>query len=123
MSAGGSTPLHMAAAFLAMGGWAALANRAHGAPAALTAGAVQGTLSALITLGLKRLVEALAGALPGPAGLIVPPLAAWAVSAGLLAAIHAAAGTPEILATIALPNLVATGYAMACTLAVRRAKR
>lgn len=119
----GSTPLHMAVAFAGMGSWAVFANRAYGAGAAMTAGVVQGTLSALITLGLKRLVEGLAARLPGVFALIVPPLASWVVSAALLVAIHTVAGTPEVLATIAVPNLVATTYAAAYTAAVWRAKR
>lgn len=122
MSAARRAPVHMAVAFAGMGAWAVFANRGHGPTAALTAGAVQGTLSALITLGLKRIVDGLAARFDGAAGLIVPPLAAWAVSAGILAAIHTLAGTPEVLATIAVPNLVATAYAVLYTLAVQRAK-
>jgi hypothetical protein len=112
----------MAGAFLGMGTWAMFANRSHGAGAALTAGVVQGALSAVITLGLKRLVEAMAVRLPGLAGLIVPPVVAWAVSAGLLTAIHTLAGTPELLATIALPNAVATLYATLYSVALWRAR-
>lgn len=102
---------HMAVAFLAMGGWAVFANRAHPLPQALAAGAVQGTLSACITFGLKRTVEALAARLPGLGALVLPPLTAAGVSAALLGAIHTAAGTPEVLATVALPWTVATSYA------------
>ena len=51
--------VHMGIAFLAMGGWAAFANRAHPMPEPLVAGLVQGALSAAITLVLKRMVEAL----------------------------------------------------------------
>ncbi|MCX7888578.1 MAG: hypothetical protein N2422_02465 [Rhodobacteraceae bacterium] len=114
-----STAVHMAVAFAAMGSWAVLANRSHGAGAAMAAGIVQGLVSALITLGLKRLVEGLATRLPGRLALFGPPLAAWALSAALLLAIHGLAGTPELLATVAVPNLVATAYAVVWTLAVR----
>lgn len=107
----GSSVVHVLFAFLAMGGWAVFANRAHAMPASLLAGLVQGGLSACITLFLKRLIEWLAARLSGVAALVVPPAAAALVSASLLTAIHALAGTPEIAATIALPLTVATAYA------------
>ena len=112
---------HVAAAFLAMGSWAAFANRAHPMPAPLLAGLVQGAISATITLGLNRAIEALVGRLDGLAALIVPPLAACAVSATLLTALHTAAGTPEILATLAVPLTVATSYAALYTFTLWRA--
>lgn len=103
--------VHILFAFLAMGGWAVFANSAHAMPQPLIAGLVQGTLSACITLFLKRTVEHLAVRFRGIAALWLPPLVAASVSAGILSAIHALAGTPQILATIALPLSVATGYA------------
>lgn len=103
--------IHVAFAFLAMGSWAAFANRAHPMPAPLYAGLVQGTISAAITLVLKRAVEQLASRFGGLAGLLVPPIVAGLVSAGLLTAIHTLSGTPEIGATIAVPLTVATSYA------------
>ena len=111
---------HVAVAFLAMGSWAAFANRAHPMPAPLLAGLVQGAISVTITLGLKRAIEALVGRLEGWAALVVPPLAACAVSASLLTALHTAAGTPEILATMALPLTVATSYAALYTFTLWR---
>ena len=111
---------HVAVAFLAMGSWAAFANRAHPMPVPLLAGLVQGLISATITLGLKRAIEALVGRLDGWAALIVPPLAACVVSASLLTTLHTAAGTPEILATMALPLTVATGYAALYTFTLWR---
>jgi hypothetical protein len=92
-------------------------------PGPLVAGLVQGALSALITLGLKRGVEALVRHLPGRCALFVPPVAAWAASAALLTAIHALVGTPEILATILVPNLVATIYALLYTVAIWKSAR
>lgn len=106
-----SGKVHMLFAFLAMGGWAVFANRMHPMPRPLYAGFVQGVLSAAITLTLKTAVEALAARLAGLPALVVPPLAAFFISAGLLSAIHAIAGTPEITATIAVPLTVATSYA------------
>lgn len=110
----------MAVAFLLMGGWAAYANSAHPMPRPLIAGLVQGCLSALITLGLKRMLEALARRLTGAAALILPVLAAAVLSAALLSAVHTLAGTPEVLRTIAVPVTVTTLYAASYTLALWR---
>lgn len=118
-----SSPLHMVVAFLGMGGWAVLANRAHPMPGPLIAGLVQGALSAAITLGLKRGVETLARHLPGRSALFVPPVAAWAASAALLTSMHRLAGTPEVLATILVPNAVATIYATLYTVAIWKTAR
>lgn len=103
--------VHVAVAFLLMGGWATFANRAHPMPAPVVAGVVQGALSALITFGLKRLVEFVSARLDGLARLALPPLAAFAVSATLLTLLHRLAGTPEIAATIVVPLAVSTSYA------------
>ncbi len=113
---------HMAGGFALMGSWAVWANSAHAMPAPLWAGLTQGTLTAIITLGLKRLVEALVNRLPGPSGLVVPPLAACAVSVTLLFVIHSLVGTPEVLTTLALPSTVATIYAALYTLRLRSEK-
>lgn len=120
MTAARRTPLHMAAAFVAMGGWAAWANSAHPMPAPLLAGAVQGSLSALITLGLKRMVEALVARVPGRAGLLAAPAAACLLSLALLSSLHRIAGTPEIAATLAVPTTVATLYAAVYAAHLRR---
>ena len=103
--------LHVLTAFVLMGGWAVFANRAHPLPAALLAGAVQGTMSGLITFGLKRLVERVSRRRRGVGALMIPPLAAFALSATLLILLHSASGTPEIAWTIAVPLSVSTGYA------------
>ncbi|WP_244467893.1 hypothetical protein [Nitratireductor soli] len=106
-----SSATHMAVAFLAMGSWAVFANRAHPLPGPLLAGLVQGTLSAFITLFLKRFIENLVTRFAGVSGLVLPPLFAGLTSLTLLYSIHSLAGTPEILATIAVPLTVATFYA------------
>ena len=103
--------VHVGVAFLAMGGWAFFANSAHPMPAPMLAGVVQGGLSATITLLLKRIVEALAARFRGNAALLAPPAIACTISASLLTLIHWLAGTPELLATIAVPLTVATSYA------------
>ena len=107
----GSSLGHMAVAFLAMGGWALFANRDHSLPRMLTAGVVQGMLSALITLFLKSTIEWLARRFMGPTALWAPPAIAIALSATLLLAVHILAGTPEVAGTVALPLLVSTSYA------------
>jgi fructose-specific phosphotransferase system IIC component len=106
-----SSAVHVLFGFVAMGGWAAFANRAHPMPAPLLAGMIQGGLSACITLFLKRVIEALSLRLDGIGGVLVPPVTTCLVSATLLALIHALSGTPEVLATIVLPLTVATSYA------------
>lgn len=75
------------------------------------AGALQGMLSALITLFLKRVVEFLNVRFGGFWRLALPPIVAVGVSATLLTTLHTLGGTPEILRTIALPLTVATIYA------------
>ncbi|WP_077961434.1 hypothetical protein [Ensifer adhaerens] len=103
--------VHVAFAFVAMGGWALFANRHHPVPKPLVAGVVQGTLSALLTLYLKTAVDALSRRFSGAGRLILPPLVACLGSSAALVVIHAASGTPEILKTIALPLTVSTTYA------------
>ncbi|MDF2114182.1 hypothetical protein PY365_01245 [Roseiarcaceae bacterium H3SJ34-1] len=117
-----SSVTHVAVAFLAMGSWAAFANRAHPMPAPITAGVIQGAISACITLFLKRGIELTAANLQGLAALLVPPAAAFIVSASLLTAIHVASGTPEVGATVAIPLCVSTGYAAIYSFALWRAR-
>ncbi|PTM40007.1 hypothetical protein [Bosea sp. 124] len=118
-----SSVVHVAFAFLAMGSWAAFANRTHPMPAPLQAGLIQGALSATITLLLKRGIEALARRFSGLTALLVPPLIAGLVSAGLLTAIHTIGGTPEIFRTIAVPWTVATSYAALYNLSLWRSRK
>lgn len=113
----------MLGAFLAMGGWALFANRAHGLNAALPAAVLQGALSAGITLTLKTVVERLAPRFGGLAALCLPPLIAAALSAALLTTLHHLAGTPEVFATVALPLAVATSYAAIYNFSLFAARR
>lgn len=106
-----SSIVHVGFAFLAMGSWAAFANRAHPMPAPLYAGLLQGAISATITLVLKRAIEYLASRFSGLAALLAPPVIAGLVSATLLTILHTLGGTPEIAKTIAVPLTVATSYA------------
>jgi mannose/fructose/N-acetylgalactosamine-specific phosphotransferase system component IIC len=116
-----SSAVHFGFAFVAMGSWAAFANRAHPMPAPLYAGLIQGALSGCITLFLKRLVAYLGTKFAGLAALLAPPAIAGAVSASLLTTIHAVGGTPEIARTVALPLTVATSYAAIYNFSLRRA--
>ena len=111
--------VHVTVAFVAMGGWTLFANRAHGA-AAMVPALVQGTISGLITLVLKRVLEAFSVRLSGPLAYLLPPLATGSVILALLIGVHRLIGTPEILATIAVPWSVSTGYAILYTAALRR---
>jgi hypothetical protein len=113
-----STPLHVAVGFLAMGGWAAFANHAHGEAAMARAFLLQGALSGFLTLLLKRGLEWGHGRLGGWAGRLVPPLVSCLTIAAVLTAVHSLAGTPEVPGTIAVPWSVSTlyGFAYAWTL-------
>lgn len=119
-----SGAVHGAIAFLAMGAWAAFANRGHGAGAMALAGAVQGAISCVITLILKRSLEAMFARLSGPAAVLAPPLVTMVVVLAVLVTIHRLAGTPEVWATIAVPYTVSSAYAWIYTATLTRtAKR
>lgn len=118
-----SSIVHVAFAFIAMGSWAAFANRAHPMPAPLLAGLIQGTLSALITLLLKRGIEYLARRFSGLTALLAPPVIAGLVSASVLTVIHTIGGTPEIGRTIAVPLTVATSYAALYNLSLWQSRK
>ncbi|MEZ5994796.1 MAG: hypothetical protein R3C25_03505 [Hyphomonadaceae bacterium] len=107
-----STLAHVGFAFLAMGAWALFANRAHALPQALLAALVQGTISAVLTLFLKKFLEWVSARLRGLPALIVPPLITASAILAILVSAHTLAGTPEILATIAVPFTVSTSYAI-----------
>ena len=115
-----SSAVHMAVAFVAMGSWAIFANRNHAPAQMLLAGAVQGAISAAITLILKKAIERLARIFTGTGRLWLPPAFVIAVSATALASIHRIAGTPEILRTIAVPLLVSASYAAAYNYSLHR---
>jgi len=118
-----SSIVHVAFAFIAMGSWAAFANRAHPMPAPLIAGLIQGTLSAIITLVLKRGIEYLARRFTGLTALLAPPVIAGLVSASVLTIIHTIGGTPEIGRTIAVPLTVATSYAALYNVSLWRSRK
>jgi len=117
-----STVVHVAFAALAMGGWALFANRSHGLSAALAPALAQGVMSGLITLVLKRALEAMSGRFAGPAAYAAPPAITAAVILVVLVAVHRLVGTPEIARTIAVPWSVSTLYAILYTAALVRPK-
>jgi hypothetical protein len=118
-----SSLVHIAFGFLVMGGWALFANREHGLAGAWLPALVQGTLSGGLTGALKKTLEALDGRITGAPALLVPP----AVTAGsiltLLVLVHTAIGTPEVLATIAVPWSISTLYAIVYNAGLVRARR
>ena len=114
--------MHVAVAFVGMGGWAFFANRAHGA-AAIGPALAQGTMSGVITLVLKRALEAFAARLSGWLAYVLPPLATASAILAVLVAVHGLIGTPEIAATIAVPWGVSTLYAIVYTAALARGRR
>jgi hypothetical protein len=105
-----------------MGGWALFANRGHGLAAAMAPALAQGVMSGLITLVLKRALEAMRGRFPGLAAYAVPPAITAAVILAVLVAVHRLVGTPEIAHTIAVPWSVSTLYAILYTAALVRPK-
>jgi hypothetical protein len=117
-----ASAVHVAVAFVGMGGWALFANRAHGA-AAIGPALAQGTMSGLITLGLKRALEAFAARLSGWTAYVLPPLITASVILAVLVGVHRLIGTPEIAATIAVPWSVSTLYALVYTAALARGRR
>lgn len=115
-----STWVHVLFAFVAMGAWAAFANRMHGSVAMWFAFVVQGGLSAILTLFLKRWLEGAFAHLSGLWARLVPPVVSCLIIGAALVLAHRAAGTPEVLATIALPWTVSTLYAFIYTATLRR---
>ena len=118
-----NTAVHVAFGFFAMGAWAMFANRAHPHDQMFVAGLVQGAISGLLTLVLKKALERMntmfLRAPPSDEGigrrmaaLIVPPIITAASILAVLTTAHKLAGTPEIAATIAVPFTVSTTYAI-----------
>jgi hypothetical protein len=116
-----ASAIHVAVAFVAMGGWALFANRAHG-EAAIVPALAQGTLSGAITFVLKRVLEWLANRLTGWRALALPPLMTASAILVTLVGVHRLIGTPEIAATIAVPWSVSTLYAIVYTVALARGR-
>ena len=120
----GTTFAHVGFAFRAMGGWALYANAGHGLAAAALPAVSPGVLSGLITLVLKRALEAMSPRFPGALAYVVPPAITATATLALLVGVHSLIGTPEIARTIAVPWSVSTFYAVvyAATLARGQAK-
>jgi hypothetical protein len=118
-----NTIAHVGFGFLAMGAWAVFANRDHALPAMLLAGLVQGTISGLLTLGLKKFLEWLNARMQGAAALIVPPAITASTIFAILVSAHTLAGTPALWATIAVPFAVSTSYAILYNLRLSRERK
>lgn len=133
-AAGKSTVVHIAFAFILLGGWAVFANRAHPLEQALRAGLVQGAISGTLTLFLKKGLERMSAMFMNArqsdegigrnfAALFVPPVVTATTLATILFTIHTLAGTPEVLPTIAVPLLVSTSYAIIYNTSLWKAAR
>jgi len=118
-----STVAHMAFAFVVMGGWALFANRAHALPEMLRAGLVQGAISCVLTFPLKKFLEWFSPKLEGSAAFVLPPMVTASSILAILSGAHTLAGTPEIVATIAVPFAVSTSYAILYNLRLCRERR
>jgi len=129
-----NTAVHVAFGFISMGAWAAFANRLHSAPEMVQAALVQGTISGLLTLVLKKALERMnamffrapqsdEGLGRGLAALIVPPIVTATCILTILTTAHTLAGTPEVLATTAVPFTVSTTYAILYNLRLWRNAR
>ena len=105
-----------------MGGWTLFANAGHGLAAAWLPALVQGAISGVITLVLKRALEAMAARLTGPIAHVIPPAVTAAVILAVLIGVHGLIGTPEIARTIAVPWSVSTLYAIIYTSVLVRGK-
>ncbi len=114
-----SSVAHGLAGFVLMGGWAVFSNRGHPMPVPVVAGLVQGCLTAAITLILKQVIEAVFARFAPPWRLILPPLAAAALSVCVLTLVHSLAGTPALWLTLSVPLSVSTGYAILYTITLR----
>ena len=107
---------HVIFAFIVMGAWGFYANSDHGTAAALRAGLVQGAASAVLTALLKPSLELMARRLKGsPLQRVLPWIVSTILIATTLTLFHLIAGTPNILATIAVPLSVSTTYAIVYT--------
>ena len=114
-----STVVHVAFAALAMGGWTLFVNFGHGDRAWIAA-AGQGVLSGLITLLLKRALEAMASRFAGALAYAGPPAITATVILAILVTVHRLIGTPEIARTVAVPWTISTLYAIAYAAALAR---
>jgi hypothetical protein len=119
----GSTPVHIAVAAVAMGGWAAFANSGYPPMKQALAALVQGALSGTITFVLKRSLEAMSRRLRLAIAWLVPPLVTCAVVLAVLVGAHLAAGTPAIWRTIAVPYAVSSLYAWVYAFGIYASRR
>ena len=101
------TLLSAIAGFLGYGGWAFFCNLMHGVKMGLQSGLVQGSLSFSITLMLSGVMEFFYKRLRSKAWSVVIPIIGF-VSVSY--SVNTLAGTPEVLATIALGSIIDSFY-------------
>lgn len=104
-----------AGAVLLYGALAAFANRAHGDGAMLRSALVQGLSCGVTTFGLSTLIDRVIAwqvrrRWPRRSSGAFAALVALALGAGLHVAANLWAGTPELVATVALPLLALSVY-------------
>jgi mannose/fructose/N-acetylgalactosamine-specific phosphotransferase system component IIC len=80
-------------------------------------------MSGVITLVLKRALEAMVARLTGATAYVVPPAVTAAVILAVLIGVHRLIGTPEIARTIAVPWSVSTLYAIIYTSVLVRGRK
>ncbi len=112
------------AGFIVYGGWAFFINYDYGLPAALKAGATQGSYSFTLTLSLSFLMEWLFQLSRQPRlqfslAFITPCLLIYCTSWG----VNVLTGTPEILLTILPGATISTLYTLSYTLALFKLQR
>lgn len=114
---------------LMWGGWAGLANRAHGLEEVLAAAATQGFASFTVTFLMTLLMEGAArrlGQEPARAALVrVGGVAAAGIGFHLLytLGLHLLNGTPELLLTLAPNVAVSVSYSLAYAANLERERR
>lgn len=118
-----SSAAHMAFGFVLMGGWALFANRAHGLGQSWLPALAQGTVSALLTGVIKKVIEWLDGQVGGVLAYAMPPFITAGSILVILYVMHTLIGTPEIAATIAFPWSISTVYAVIYNAGLVRARR
>ena len=112
------------AAAIPYGGWAAIANAAHGAALAGRAALAQCFISFSLTFFMTVVIERLHGLGRGPIGRVTAAVLGGVSTSGLLSfALHTAAGTPERLRTLLPPLSIGAVYALLYALRLERGRR
>jgi hypothetical protein len=93
------------------GSWAAIANRDHGAQAALRAAATQAIVSVTLTFGVVLIMETLSRRGRSPRhGFAISAVATTSLMIALTVCAHAWSGTPHLIASVAPSVLIGTAF-------------